>query len=176
MSQAHKLKIRIGAAEFEAEGLEDTVNRQYEQFLKALAAAPSGGGGASPAPPPPGPERRDGAEAEPAADENLVKRAFLQDKKGGVSLKVLPKSDNQEADTLLLLLYGYSIVKGETELLGGRLLNAARQSGLTLERVDYAIGARGEYIQKGGFRRGARYSLNNLGVSYARDLLRRMFD
>lgn len=171
MAETHKLRIKIGDAEFEAEGSQESIKLQYDAFLAALAAAPK----AAPA------SARSTSSSHSSTDtaaganqdqDQLVAKAYNGDAdKDLVSLKYLPKGETREADALLLLIYGYSKLKGAEAVLGTQLLRAARQSGLTLDRVDRHIVKHDAFLMKGGARKGMKYSLNNQGFVKAAELL-----
>ena len=97
---AHKIKIKLGDAEFEAEGVAETVQAQYDQFLSALdrvgqKTATPNKSSAVEKPPLPG-----------TLDDALLGRIFDLRQDGVVALRVLPKGDSREADAFLLILYG----------------------------------------------------------------------
>lgn len=178
MSDPHKVTIKIGDAEFSAEGDKETVAKQFEAFLAALAHKPSAPppSPAAPATPAGGSNGDDngGATAEDASSD-IVKKAFKASK-DIVSLNYLPRTSQKEADTLLLLLYGYAVLKGQDQVLGTQLIRAARQSGISLDRVDRAIGKHDSLLLKGGARKGVKYGLNNQGVKTAKEMLTALFD
>ncbi len=170
MSETHKLRIKIGDAEFEAEGSEASVKVQYEAFLAALAMKhatsvtmekPAEGSIAT------------SGETDSDQERDLIAKAFNASE-DLVSLKYLPKGDAKEADALLLLLFGYSRLRSAESVLGTQLLRAARQSGLSIERVDRYIGKHDAYLLKGGARKGLKYSLNNQGVMKSKELLKQL--
>ena len=85
-----------------------------------------------------------------------------------VSLNMLPsKSTTKESDTLLMLLYGYAVLKGQDMMLGTQLIRAARQSGISLDRIDRALVKYDSLLLKGGQRKGRKYGLNNQGKKKA---------
>ena len=104
----------------------------------------------------------------------IMERAYSQDR-GVVSLRMIPQTKNREADALLLVLYGYLALKNDHDVYGTKLMKAARQSGLSIDRIDRVISVhKGLYI-RGGARRGARYALNNQGQAKARQILKELF-
>jgi hypothetical protein len=173
MTEAHKLRIKIGDAEFEASGTEETVKAQFEAFLAAVGA----GAGKTSTPKsqetPPGDKNGEQLSGGAGADDDLLLQAVVVGK-DLVSLKYLPKGDNRDADALLLLLYAYSKLRKEDSVLGTQLLRAAKVSGLSLERVDRTMAKHESYILKGGARKGMKYSLNNQGKAKAQELLKQM--
>jgi hypothetical protein len=165
----HRVRIKIGDAEFEAEGSEESVKQQYADFLAAMAARPAATatpkqqapGGTTPPP--------DGA----GITDDLMASVFKVD--GDlISLQFLPKGENVKADALMLLLYAYATLKNQQMVLGTQLVRAANQSGLGLERVDRSLdGYEGQnLVLKGGVRKGTKYGLNNQGKKKAEELLK----
>lgn len=182
-----RVKIKIGNAEFEAEGNPDDVQRQYEAFMEVV-----GKSGAqlapvvSPAPlafSPPASAMGAGAatgtvrfEGIPSGvDDDLLARVFRRDG-DALSLLALPTTDEAKADTLIALLYGFQRLLGRSNTNGYVLIRAARQSGVDIPRVDTTIAKRSEFVLAAGAKRGRVYSLNNRGMAYAEDLLRRMVE
>jgi hypothetical protein len=171
----HKVRIKIGDAEFEAEGSEESVKQQYADFLGALEnrrAAP---------PPPvnPAAQKQQAATGENASttvsslDADLLNKVFKLD--GDlVSLHFLPRGDNVRADALMLLLYGYATLKNQAMVLGTQLVRAANQSGLGLDRVDRSLESyeSQNMVLRGGVRKGTKYGLNNPGKIRAEELLK----
>ena len=172
----YKLHVKLGQAEFNAEGPEQIVREQFELFLRALnegkgkPLAPT-----TPAPGPPVPPE-ESPDPEPAGLPPEVRdRAFVKDAQGMVSLRVLPRTSETAADTLLLIMYGYKTLKALSEVPVIDLLRAAKQSGVPLDRIDRSIAPRRSLVNKGGLKRGSRYGLNNQGVAHVEKLLRSMF-
>ena len=164
--EPYKLHVKIGDAVFEAEGPKDTVEAQFQLFLELARNAP-------PPPPspiePPAPQTR-----ETLTDEES--RQLFDDEGELISLHVLPPTENRQRDTLLLLLWGYRVLKRQVAVTAGELIHAARQSGLKLDRIDRILNASTEYVRSGGAKKGKRYSLNNQGINHAAQLARSMLD
>lgn len=170
MQQAHRLKVQLGPHGFEAEGTEEVVNAQYSLFLKAIETAgaiqdkktevPSDGNSKS--------RQESGGSIEDAT----WGRFFLREGDSDVSLKVLPNTDSPNPDAIVLLLYGYLELCNQDTVASAPLLAMAKKSGLRIDRIDRNIPTSySRYINKGGSRRGSRYSLNNQGKAYAQQLL-----
>ncbi|HYI47113.1 MAG TPA: hypothetical protein VEX35_01495 [Allosphingosinicella sp.] len=178
MSDPHKVTIKIGDAEFSAEGDKETVAKQFEAFLAALAIAPRASAPAKPAEDLATDAGNNGSETTDAidndADSAMLKKAF-QVAKQVVSLKYLPRTSQKEADALLLLLYGYAALKGEEQVLGTQLINAARISGVNLDRIDRTIAKHDSLLLRGGARKGMKYGLNNQGKLKAKEMLTALF-
>jgi hypothetical protein len=174
MAETQKIKIKLGSNEFEAEGPVDLVKAQLSEFLEIIKSAGTAQLGASPAPIPPSPVGAEDGLKGPQAE--LVDRIFKQERDGLVSLKVLPKGKDRDADTLLLLLYGYKRLKNQENILGTRLMKAATRSGLQIKRIDRTFTPHESLIVKGGYRRGKTYTLNNQGVIKAEEMLPKVFE
>lgn len=186
---SQKIKIKIGGAEFEAEGPTGLLKEQFERFMSVVekiggpsvvgqgalvAPAPlvNGTGVVTPAANPANPP------ADPAATpvgDDLIARLFRRDG-DGVSLLALPRTDEVAADALVALLYGYQRLANRSAVTGVSLMKAAKQSGVNIPRVDTVIAKRDEYVLAAGTRRGKVYSLNNRGVQYAEGVLRRTLE
>lgn len=175
MDNKHRLKIKIGAAEFEAEGDPELVKAQFEAFLKAIPEAsaivpapaaplpPAAPVGANPAAPAPG-----------NLDQDLLGRVFAQG--DPLSLTALPRTDNANPDALLVLLYGYHKIRGEATVTGTMLMKSAKKSGVPVERVDRSLGSNEQYVNAAGAKKGRRYSLNNRGLAQAEAVIRGMVE
>jgi hypothetical protein len=173
MTANYKLQVKLGVAEFNAEGPEETVKEQFQLFLAAAAAAPvtanNGSGSASTV----GVSGSTGATV--AIDSDLLSRFFQEDDEESVSLRVLPKTaEKRDADSLVLLLYGHRALKSQQDVVATRVLKAAKQSGLTIDRIEKVLGVHEALYSRGGIKKGTRYGLNNQGIAYAEDLIRKM--
>jgi hypothetical protein len=173
---SYRLKVRLGAHEFDAEGEKDSVNEQFALFLQAVNSVPAQSeakvnGKAS--------RKDDDNEIRTedfAATEAILNRAFKA-KDEQLSLNVLPQSKFVNADSIMLLLYGYQEILKKDSVQSTDLMDSAKQSGLRIDRLDRALPA--DYLQfviKGGSGKGTRYSLNNRGLQYSQEQLERMFD
>jgi hypothetical protein len=170
----YKIRVKIGVNEFEAEGPENVVKEQFSLFMEISKASPL-----------PNPRQesvnrdtgRVGNEngtvknLSPEITEEMLNRIFVVDQEDQVSLRILPRTTEREADTLLVLLYGYRKLLNQNDVLVGKLGKAARTSGIQFERIDYAIAPNLELVTKGGARVGARYGLNNRGMTRAEEII-----
>jgi hypothetical protein len=103
----------------------------------------------------------------------LLQRAFRIEGEQ-VSLRVLPPTNgSRDADALVLLLYGYLRINNQQDVSADALMAAARQSGIQRDRIDRTVPS--EFVNRGGARKGVRYSLNNRGIIKAEELLESMF-
>lgn len=169
----HKIHIRIGDAEFTAEGAQEAVSEQFARFIEVLSKAPT-----APAVPS-GPAARYKVSETPPADDNhvvvgddVLHRVYSRDEQFGVLLKILPKTERAQADALLLLLHGFAELMNQRDVLGGTLIRAARQSGVQIERVDTVLEFYDSLTTKAGFKRGRKYGLNLRGTEKAREILK----
>ncbi len=161
---ANRIHIKLGDYEFEAQGPADIVNQQFEAFremVKHLGKVPK---------PTDAPKTDQDNKEEQLFDNNAYSRIF-HESGDLLSLTATPKTDNSEADALLLLIYGYDKLKNEPKITGVTLMKAARQSGVFINRVDRYMDTKKEFILTGGAKRGKRYSLNNRGVQYVDEMI-----
>ncbi len=174
----YKLRVKIGESEFEAEGSEDAVKEQYRLFLDALSATPQNSSeNASQLVTPQGTQGTITGYAPDVREDlnpGVLEKAYAQSKEL-ISLRMLPEGKMRDADALLMLLYGYLALKDEHFVPGTRLMKAARQSGLGIDRIDRAILPHKGLYNRGGARKGTRYGLNNQGQVKAKEILMEMF-
>jgi hypothetical protein len=175
MSEKFRLRVRVGDAEFEADAPAEEVKSLFEEWKRLVETwrhhLRNGGGSAG---------AFQGKPEQPAGsntpDPELTKRVFAE--RGGViSLLGLPRTDNAAADALVLLLYGYKLMKAdEYPVTGVRLMQAAQQTGIQIDRADRAISARDDLLVTSGYKRSKRYSLNNRGEQHALMLMQQLFE
>ena len=173
-----RFRVKLGDAEFEGDVPPDQVQAMYQQFLSVLEKRndPLGmfRGGKSPG----APESKTPDAANPPGnfDESLLARIFELRQDGYVTLRVLPRGDQKEADAFLLILYGYRRLKNEDTVLSTHLLRAGEFSGLNSYRPAHALGSHESLIIKGGYKKGSTYTLNNQGVVKAEEIATKIFD
>lgn len=175
MDEAYKLQVKIGQAEFTAEGSEVAVKADYQKFLDALSLQPA-------------PKRQ--AEISESVNgksttalnttevgSELMQRVFQGEaKKGIVSLRLLPSDGpNRYADAAILILYGFSRLLGQREVPVTKLKVSLVRSGIQVDRVSDLMRVHPEWVIKGGSRIGGRYSLNNQGLAQAEAWLTEWF-
>lgn len=164
----HRLRVKIGTAEFEASGTEQSVREQYALFLKAL-----GGTGARPA--------LSAAETAPVGDVypaspivpgDVVSKAFAM--AGTVlALKQLPKGDIGRS--VLALLWGFDGLQGRAQVPAILLMQSLRASGIEIDRLDRVLTKhRGRYGFV-GTKKGKSYGLTSAGRAYAAQVLLETF-
>lgn len=175
----YKLRSKIGINEFDADGPEKVVKEQYQLFLQAIAGQPQ----------PPFQQQNGSAagsnghasassDAPPSDEviEAIWNRAYLR-KDNKLSLHVLPKTKTVVADGLVLLIYGFQKLLGLEAVGSIALMEAAKQSGLRIDRIDRNIPVEHmKLVIRGGQGKGTRYSVNNRGAAYAQELLEKLFE
>lgn len=102
----------------------------------------------------------------PDVPSKVVGRVFTT-ASGSVRLKELPEGENTALDTLLILLWGFYRQMDRQNVPAVDLINAARESGLKIERIDRALAAQPQFYKRTGTRKGARYTLTSAGHAYA---------
>lgn len=173
MNEAYRLHIKIGTAEFNAEGPEQRVREDYQNFLDALKASPP----ATKLDPP----KRDAGEQQAnvrhngavnVSEETLNSVFSVNRDSQIVSLKLLlPDGPTRDADCVLLLLYGFKTFLDTPDVPVTKLMGGLRESGITVERLDRIMGSHSQWFIKGGTRIGGRYRLNNPGILKAEEML-----
>jgi hypothetical protein len=171
----HKIKFKLGDAEFEAEGAEEAVQAQLERFLAALEARAA----VAPPPKPATSANHPNGNAEAPAtgefDESLLPRIFELRQDGVVALRVLPKGSDKEGEALLLILLGFRRLKNEEHVLATQLLRASSYSGVGVYRPAHALAQYDRFLIRGGQRKGTTYSLNNQGIVKAQEIAMQIF-
>lgn len=178
--EAFRLKLKVGPHEFEAEGSQESVEKQLA-IWRDLIASPSATPPvvASPPPPPAPAPQAPGAPSAPqptppVADPERVSldRLFRHDGRV-VSLTALPTGDNRTADAALLITYGQRVYNGKELVTGQEVMDGLEQSGLTIERIDRSWGPHQDVnVIRTGTRRGVRYRLTNPGNARAKEIVR----
>jgi hypothetical protein len=170
MDDSYRLKIKLGADEFEAEGPIQVVQSQFAAF-KELVEARARVAATQPAvvipAPAPTVEATQKPEA-PAITERLDKIMQLSDRI--VSLTARPNSTD---DAVLLLLYGQKMLRQNDAVTGSEIIQGANATGgLAIVRADRVLdklSANGDVIIIGEHR-SRRYRLTNAGFAKARQI------
>lgn len=182
MDGNYKIQVKLGNAEFSAEGSEGTVKDAFEKFLAAVPQAqhqphpasreqvqPGSGGGSSEV-------GNGGVGRNSVVDQTLLESTF-EIEKDIVTLRHLPPADNpnRAADAAILLLYGFRNLLNVESVPVTKLNDALRRSGISVTRVDKFIGVHSQLYMKGGQKSGGRYTLNNQGIRSAETWLGQWF-
>jgi len=162
--ETHRIKMKIGVHEFEAEGPRELVTAQFEAFMAAVSSLPAGA-----------PSNHLGTPITPAtpleASQAILDRVFS--KGDPLSLAALPSGDNAWENALLILLYGYLKINGEQTVTGTMLNKAAKKSGVVVDRIDRAMSIhQPDFVLVAGAKKGRKYSLNNRGIARAEEIIR----
>jgi hypothetical protein len=170
--EPYKLSVKIAEHQFNGEGPEDAVRRDFDAWRELVSTHT-----AKVALQKPQLEGAVGGSPEDVAGP-LAARAFdFDERKGLLTLRALPHTQDREADTLLLLLLGYKLMAKQEEVGVTTLKWALEQSGCTVDRVDRIASKplNARLVLKGGKAKGSRFSLTNPGVGRAKDLLQEVF-
>jgi hypothetical protein len=168
--EPYRLKVRVGTHEFEAEGSQEAVERQFALWREMIAAVPASTP-ELPSPPPP----LTGGITPTGTATNIVlpgvfDKIFRRDGRV-ITLTVLPAGDRREQDAALLILLGQQLYNGEEQVTGQTLLDGLKRSGLPIERADRMFGDyMDQYVLRSGIHRAVRYRLTNPGVTKAKEL------
>lgn len=175
--ETNRIKIKIGDAEFEAEGQTEIVQAQFDSFMKVVA------GRATTAPAAQAPVSDPSATsaaantattAATAASEpspDVLSRVFRDT--DALSLAALPHSgENPSADAMLALLYGYLRLRNENAVTGTSLMKSAKISGIPIDRVDRLMDVhQPDFVLVAGVKKARRYQLNNRGIARAAQII-----
>lgn len=176
---SYKLRIKIGPYEFEAEGPQDAVQKQFEAFKTMIDS------GTIPVP--------EVAEESPPTDTDDNSAQTLQDlfsqaqldvlyahdsKRKLVSLRMPVQGQRRAPDAILLILLGYRMLRNDDEVPVTQLKPALAQSGIRVQRVDRQTE---RYINDGlllkiGRGKGGRYRLTNKGQAIAEGLMKELLE
>lgn len=108
--------------------------------------------------------------------EHVWDRAYKR-KDNRLSLITLPSTSTQKADAIILLMYGFQTLFSHEAVSCMDLMDAAKQSGLRIDRIDRNLPmAYRAYYNRGGSGKGTRYSLNNVGLRHAQTILEKMYE
>lgn len=167
----YRLRVKIGASEFEAEGPENVVREQFEAFKQLITAHPEAAISAPVMTNHTAPNTTETPETpEAGIAPAQVKRLFVIHRGGKLlSLAFAPQGEDRTQAAFLLLLYGYKRLMDLEESPVTLLKEGLEQSGFNVNRIDrIAIPLiREALVLKGGKAKGGRYRLTNLGESRA---------
>ena len=171
MDTSYRLKIRLGADEFEAEGPVEIVQEQFKLFndlVQSRAAAQAAQAQIAPSQESQKPSTPAERPDTPLAELPLSK--IMKADGRIVSLTVPPKTPE---DAVLLLVYGQRALRENDSCTGSEIMDGLTTTGgIPVDRVDRIlakIGADGDLIITGE-RRGKRYRLTNTGIAKARQI------
>jgi|SRR5579863_7574827 len=164
-----RIKAKIAENEFDAEGPVDTVQAQYEAFLKAVCSGPGHNSGL---------HKQNNSKVEETKDDpdgipHVAIEKILHLSGRVVSLTALPKS---ATDAALLIMLGQKDFRDNVTVTGQEIGDGLAQSGREVPRVDRIMdqALKDQYVLKTGVRRGTRYRLTNVGLSRALTIAREL--
>ncbi len=180
-----KLRLRVKASDYEleAEGSRDFLNEQYEAFKQLLGAVTqksvvSGSRGkidfpssrASGVAPLPG--KKTGVPPNSQAT-SFQKLLVWNDRTQLVKVAALPDGPTRIADTVLLLLLGYSELRGVSQVSALDLNQGLRSAGFDDFRLDREMATylKARLVLRSGVGKGSRYRLTTRGVKQAQELI-----
>ena len=167
----HKLRIRIGAAELEAEGPQDWVEKQRDMFLTRLEGdsadenanehgSRSEGSNS---------ERTERAVIRPVSETDINR---IASQSGDViTLTAVPGGETADEDSFMLLLLAHKVMRGVDSVLAGDLLAGMKQSGRAVDRLDGVFAKiDSTHVIRTGVRKGTKYRLTSPGGAKAKGL------
>lgn len=183
-----RLRLKVGAHEFEAEGDQESIERQLAIWRDLIAASPAPSPPLLPSPPP-----ESGGGAPPPAvivtpgtgavaatgfpptvvigGREDADRVFRHDGRI-VSLSAIPQNGQRESDAALLLLWGQKLYNDEDLVTGNQILEGLARSGIRAPRADRVFGEHmDQNVIRVGAHRAVRYRLTNPGMARAKELI-----
>jgi hypothetical protein len=173
--EVFKLRLKIGANEFEAEGPEEYVKGERQIFLENFAGAQDEKEetGDDEEVPLDGGDKRGNAASNPSgvsiASVDIAKLAG-QDRndKDLIILTALPQDpETQKQDALLLLLLAHKVIRGVDNVKATDALNGMKQSGIQIDAISQVTDKIPQWVLKTGVRKGSKYRLSSPGVQKA---------
>ena len=158
----HRIKIKIGEHEFEAEGPTDVVQSQFEAFKQLIASTPRQSNVSIERQGNQGKTTKDAGSSEVPSPLGKIMKVEGR----VVSLTVKPQSDGIAA---LLVLLGHKVFRGNDTVTASELRDGLEHSGYRFSRVDrfmQPLCNEGTVIQI-GTRKATRYRLTNPGIVQA---------
>lgn len=156
----YKLKIRIGDAEFEAEGPVETVQAQFEAFKEMMTVTPV-------KPHEPSQEPGQVRTAEPMALDKIMKVDGR--------LVALTAHSNREVDqAVLLVMLGQKTFRTNDAVTGGEIIDGLKESGHVVSRIGGVLDklASQGHVIKVGVGKASRYRLTTKGFARAQEIAR----
>src|SRR5881296_764675 len=112
MTNTYRLQLRIGSHEFLGEGPEEAVRSDFQAWRSLITAVPASSERMA--------ENSDSAGTEPASINSSTGdagRFFSSDgKRNTLSLRVLPSSEDREAEAFLILLEGHRRLRAQHDV------------------------------------------------------------
>lgn len=170
---AYKLRVKIADHEFEAEGDEEVVKQQFQEFKALINESQS-----KFSKPTDREIKQNGQVFPPDLGQaiQLEKIVRYDEKTRRVSLTALPQGDDREADAVLLLLLAAKQFRNEDDILVTVLKDALQQSGCPIERMDRVMDKYEKHnlVLRSGLTKGGRYRLTNQGLMKAGEIAKQL--
>jgi hypothetical protein len=166
----HRLKVKIGSHEFEAEGSQEAVEKQFDTFKDMVRSV---GDRSSPQP-----AQRGGGPGKPSephnsADIDLKLETIIKVEGEKVSLTALPTGQDGEGEAVLLILLGHKMLRASEQVTAIQLVAGMTQSGFQIERVDRIVKQLPDgQVARTGAKKGVKYRLTNTGTTQAKQIAR----
>lgn len=171
-----KLRLKVGPHEFEAEGLREDVQAQFDAWKTLIAAAPA-------QPQKETPQRQqtfadsfvaEGVDTKPVVTDPAL--GLFETDGNSITLRAYP-SGEQADDAVLLVAYAFKRIHNQDILSSVLLGKSLRISGGTIDRVDRVVAqhiSKGFMMKAGGVGRGTKYRLTNTGSARAEALMKEL--
>ena len=170
MEATHRMKVKIGPNEFEAEGKTELVKKQYDEFIAIVTRSLKASATVLLPDSLPQTEKKQDAVVGRSKLPHAILDAVFR-KGEPLSLMDRLKTDNADADALLLLVYGHTEMLGPSDVTAATLAKSAKQTGVNVERISRTIATHDNLIKISGAKKGTRYALNNVGIAEAEKLI-----
>ena len=110
-------------------------------------------------------------------DQYALRVFGIDERRDLVTLRVHPTGDTRDADAVLLLLYGYRVLRETDDVPVTKLTKSISMSGLRGDRIDRLAGehVRTNLIVKHGSGKGGKYVLTNTGRARAETLTEELY-
>jgi hypothetical protein len=163
--ESMRLKLKIGDHEFDAEGPSDVVQAQFASWRDLIAALPAVAV-----------QLKTPAQPERVVEQPQQRNGIEYDKimkQDGRFVSLTARGESLE-DELILLLLGQKQLRANDSVTGTELIEGLRQTGRTVNRIDYQLDKMSEAgdVITIGQGRARRYRLTNTGLNRAQDIAR----
>lgn len=167
-----KLRLKIGANEFEAEGSQEYVQKEREVFLESIDTnelddEPNPGEPGNPGNPAPAAPSAPGDLPISVAEMGKLAKQDRSDKDLIVLTALPQESDTQKQDALVLLLLAHRVIRSVENVKTTDILNGMKQSGITVDRLDGVVDKIPNLVLRTGVRKGTKYRLSSPGAKRA---------
>jgi hypothetical protein len=154
--ETYKLKMKIGDAEFDAEGPVEVVQAQFAAFKELIEKTPQKA------------SERLGNNESTVAGTPALERIMKHDGR----IVSLTAHTAAIEDAVMLVLIGQKAFRNNDSITGGEVIDGLRQSGHPIPRVDRVLDklANDGVVIRTGEGRGTRYRLSNQGMHRGMEL------